>query len=254
MIIRCKDKKGNINYGILKKDEVHLITGNIFLDYHVTDKTLRVEDVTILAPTDPSKVVCIGLNYLDHANEMNLKIPKEPLLFLKPSTAVVATKEEIIYPEQTKQVEYEAELAIVIGKEAKAISEEEAKDAIFGYSIANDVTARDLQFSDGQWTRGKSFDRFCPIGPGIVRDVDPNTLDISLYMNGERKQHSNTKNLIFNVEFLVSYVSQVMTLLPGDVIITGTPHGVGPVYPGDEMVVKIQDIGELRNKLVKQIR
>src|SRR5699024_10365508 len=170
----------------------------------------RVEDVTILAPTDPSKVVCIGLNYLDHANEMNLKIPKEPLLFLKPSTAVVATKEEIIYPEQTKQVEYEAELAIVIGKEAKAISEEEAKDAIFGYSIANDVTARDLQFSDGQWTRGKSFDRFCPIGPGIVRDVDPNTLDISLYVNGERKQHSNTKNLIFNVEFLVSYVSQVM--------------------------------------------
>lgn len=251
MIVRFQDQEQNIRYGVLKDETIHVITGDIFADYKVTDETVSVGDVKLLAPTEPSKVVCIGLNYVDHAKEVNLEIPKEPLIFLKPNTTVIATGDDVIYPEQTNHVEYEAELGIVIGKKTKNIEKEEAKEAIFGYTIANDVTARDLQFSDGQWTRGKSFDTFCPIGPGIVRDIDPSNLNITLHVNGELKQNSNTKNLIFDVEYIVSYVSKVMTLLPGDVIITGTPYGVGPVEPGDEMVVRIDGLGELRNKIVK---
>lgn len=251
MIVRFQDQEQNIRYGVLKDETIHVIAGDIFADYKVTDETVSVGDVKLLAPTEPSKVVCIGLNYVDHAKEVNLEIPKEPLIFLKPNTTVIATGDDVIYPEQTNHVEYEAELGIVIGKKTKNIEKEEAKEAIFGYTIANDVTARDLQFSDGQWTRGKSFDTFCPIGPGIVRDIDPSNLNITLHVNGELKQNSNTKNLIFDVEYIVSYVSKVMTLLPGDVIITGTPYGVGPVEPGDEMVVRIDGLGELRNKIVK---
>lgn len=251
MIVRFQDQEQNIRYGVLKDETIHVIVGDIFADYKVTDETVSVGDVKLLAPTEPSKVVCIGLNYVDHAKEVNLEIPKEPLIFLKPNTTVIATGDDVIYPEQTNHVEYEAELGIVIGKKTKNIEKEEAKEAIFGYTIANDVTARDLQFSDGQWTRGKSFDTFCPIGPGIVRDIDPSNLNITLHVNGELKQNSNTKNLIFDVEYIVSYVSKVMTLLPGDVIITGTPYGVGPVEPGDEMVVRIDGLGELRNKIVK---
>lgn len=251
MIVRFQDQEQNIRYGVLKDETIHVIVGDIFADYKVTDETVSVGDVKLLAPTEPSKVVCIGLNYVDHAKEVNLEIPKEPLIFLKPNTTVIATGDDVIYPEQTNHVEYEAELGIVIGKKTKNIEKEEAKEAIFGYTIANDVTARDLQFSDGQWTRGKSFDTFCPIGPGIVRDIDPSNLNITLHVNDELKQNSNTKNLIFDVEYIVSYVSKVMTLLPGDVIITGTPYGVGPVEPGDEMVVRIDGLGELRNKIVK---
>lgn len=251
MIVRFQDQEQNIRYGVLKDETIHVIAGDIFADYKVTDETVSVGDVKLLAPTEPSKVVCIGLNYVDHAKEVKLEIPKEPLIFLKPNTTVIATGDDVIYPEQTNHVEYEAELGIVIGKKTKNIEKEEAKEAIFGYTIANDVTARDLQFSDGQWTRGKSFDTFCPIGPGIVRDIDPSNLNITLHVNGELKQNSNTKNLIFDVEYIVSYVSKVMTLLPGDVIITGTPYGVGPVEPGDEMVVRIDGLGELRNKIVK---
>lgn len=251
MIIRFKDKQNKELLGQIIDDKIKIIEGDIFSDFTVTNKEVAAEDITLLPPTEPSKVVCIGLNYVDHAKEVNLELPKEPLIFLKPNTTVIATEDEVIYPEQTNQVEYEAELAIVIGKETKNISENEAKDAIFGYTIANDVTARDLQFSDGQWTRGKSFDTFCPVGPGIVRDIDAGNLDITLHVNDELKQSSNTKNLIFNVEYIVSYVSKVMTLLPGDIIITGTPAGIGAVNPGDEMVVRIEGIGELSNKIVK---
>lgn len=251
MIIRFRDKDQNVRYGVLKDDQINVIEGDIFATYSVTDETVDANEVKILAPIEPSKVVCIGLNYVDHAKEMDLEIPKEPLIFLKPNTTVIATEDDVIYPDQTEHIEYEAELGIIIGKESKNIEKEDAKDAIFGYTIANDVTARDLQFSDGQWTRGKSFDTFCPIGPGIVRDIDPSNLNITLHVNGEVQQDSNTKNLIFDVEYIVSYVSKVMTLLPGDIIITGTPPGVGPVEAGDEMVVRIEGLGELRNKLVK---
>ncbi|MBD8007534.1 fumarylacetoacetate hydrolase family protein [Bacillus norwichensis] len=252
MIIRFQDHLKNKLFGILENEKIKVIDGDILTesDFTITNQELKLEDVTLLAPTHPSKVVCIGLNYVDHAKEVNLELPEEPLIFIKPSTTVIGTNDLVVYPEQTKKLEYEAELGIVIGKKTRNVSKEKAKDAILGYTIANDMTARDLQFSDGQWTRGKSFDTFCPIGPGIIRNIDPENLDITLHVNGELKQHSNTKNLIFDVEYIVSYVSKVMTLLPGDIIITGTPFGVGPVKPGDEMVVRIEGIGELRNKIV----
>lgn len=250
MIIRFENQNSNIFYGVLKDGKVKVIDGDIFTNFTVTEQELEITDLKLLPPTEPSKVVCIGLNYVDHAKEVNLELPKEPLIFLKPNTTVVATEDVVIYPKQANHVEYEAELGIVIGKKTKNITEKESKDAIFGYTIANDVTARDLQFSDGQWTRGKSFDTFCPIGPGIVRDIDPSNLDITLHVNGELKQSSNTENLIFGIDYIVSYVSKVMTLLPGDVIITGTPFGVGPVNPKDEMVVRIKGSGELKNKVL----
>ncbi|WP_096438813.1 fumarylacetoacetate hydrolase family protein [Alteribacter populi] len=200
----------------------------------------------------PSKIVCVGLNYKDHAKEVDLPLPNEPLLFLKPSTTVIKNGENVIYPPETEQVDYEAELAVIIGQKAKDISIEQAFDFIDGFSCANDVTARDLQFSDGQWTRGKSFDTFCPIGNVITKGVNLDDSTIELRVNGELKQQSNVNQLIFPVDYLVSYISHVMTLLPGDVILTGTPHGVGSVQPGDEMEVKIDGIGTLKNKIVRK--
>lgn len=240
---------GKQSYGILEEDKVQVIEGDIFNEYKVSDEVISLSDVQLLPPCNPSKVVCVGLNYKDHAAEVNLELPKEPLLFLKPNTSVIAIDEDVIYPEQSKQVDYEAELAIVIGKKAKNVTESEAKEVIFGYTCANDVTARDIQFGDGQWTRGKSFDTFCPIGPGIVKTINEENAKIELLVNGEVKQSSNINQLIFPVDHLVSYVSSVMTLLPGDVILTGTPHGIGPVQVGDEMTVTIEGIGELTNKI-----
>ena len=177
---------------------------------------------------------------------------KEPLLFIKPSTSVIGPGEAIIYPKMSKRVDYEAELAVVIGKAAKGVSEERATEYILGYTCLNDVTARDLQPKDGQWTTAKGFDTFAPIGPWIVTDIDPHRLDVSSYLNGERRQHSNTKNLIFGPRQLVSFISQVMTLLPGDVIATGTPSGIGPMDVGDKIDVVIEGIGTLSNNLVAE--
>jgi 2-keto-4-pentenoate hydratase/2-oxohepta-3-ene-1,7-dioic acid hydratase in catechol pathway len=200
---------------------------------------------------DPSKIVCVGLNYIDHADELKMAIPKEPIIFLKPPTSVIGDGEAIVYPERmTKNLHYEAELAIVIKDKARNISPDEAAQYILGYTCANDVTARDLQNIDGQWTRAKSFDTFCPIGPTAVKDVDPAGLDIKLYLNGAVKQSSNTSRMIFKPLRLVSFISQVMTLLPGDVILTGTPPGVGPMRKGDTVVVEIEGIGRLTNKVV----
>jgi len=199
----------------------------------------------------PSKIICVGLNYRDHARELKMEIPEYPVLFLKPSTAVIGDGDNIIYPDwQTKELHYEAELGIVISRRAQRVSEEEASAFIEGYTCGNDVTARDLQRLDGQWTRAKSFDTFCPLGPRVVKDIDPNKLDIKLLLNGKVKQSSNTEQMIFKPAYLVSFISQVMTLLPGDVILTGTPPGVGPIQRGDEVVVEIEGIGRLTNKIV----
>ncbi|WP_334110991.1 fumarylacetoacetate hydrolase family protein [Thermodesulfitimonas autotrophica] len=204
----------------------------------------------VLAPCRPSKIVCVGLNYRDHARELGYPFPEEPVLFLKPPTAVIGPEEAIRYPAVARQVDYEAELAVVIGKIARHVRPEEAAAYILGYTCANDVTARDLQKKDGQWTRAKSFDTFCPLGPFIVTAFDPSDATISLYLNGERRQHSSTKELIFDVAYLVSFISAVMTLYPEDVILTGTPSGVGPLKPGDSVVVEIEGIGKLRNHVV----
>ena len=227
---------------VLDGEKVFIPEGQFFNFYNLSD-------VFILPPCIPTKAVCVGLNYKDHIEEMNDKIPQEPTLFLKPATAVIGNEGQIILPEMSERVDYEGELAIVIGKKAKDIKEEDAKDYIFGYTIANDVTARDLQAKDGQWTRAKSFDTFLPIGPWIVTDLDPSSLDITTYVNGEIKQKSNTKNLIFNVFKLVSFISHIMTLNPGDIILTGTPSGIGPLKHGDTVTVEIEGIGKLTNRV-----
>jgi len=195
----------------------------------------------------PTKIIAIGLNYLDHAKEFNMELPEYPLIFMKPPTAVIGNGETIIYPPQTQELHYEGELGIVIGKKARNVSEAEAGLCIAGYTCANDVTARDLQRMDGQWTRSKSFDTFCPLGPKIAKGIDPTNLAISTRVNGVTKQNSNTNQMIFNPFQLVSFISAIMTLMPGDIISTGTPPGVGPLNVGDTVEVEIEGIGILRN-------
>ena len=200
---------------------------------------------------NPTKIVAVGLNYLDHAKELKMSIPDYPLIFMKPPTTVIASGDAIILPPQTKELNYEGELAVVIKDTAKSISKNEARRFIAGYTCANDVTARDLQRIDGQWTRAKSFDTFCPLGPRIVSDIDPKNLFIITRVNGVVKQNSNTKNMIFDVFELISFVSEIMTLLPGDVIITGTPPGVGAIEAGDVVQIEIEGIGVLKNTVTK---
>lgn len=196
---------------------------------------------------NPTKIIAIGLNYLDHAKELKMDIPDQPLIFMKPATTVIGSEDAIILPPQTKELNYEGELAVVIKEKVKNVSKDAAQRFIAGYTCANDVTARDLQRIDGQWTRSKSFDTFCPLGPRIVSDIDPKQLSIITRVNGVVKQDSNTSNMIFDVFELVSFISEIMTLLPGDVIITGTPPGVGPLEAGDVVEVEIEGIGILKN-------
>lgn len=197
----------------------------------------------------PTKIVCAGLNYRDHAKELNMALPVEPVIFIKPPSTLIYNNEAIIYPIQTKNLHYEAELAIIIKDRVKNISEKDAAKHILGYTCANDVTARDLQNKDGQWTRAKSFDTFCPIGPKIVADIDPLNLDIKAYLNGQVKQSSNTADMIFNVYYLVAFISQIMTLDANDIILTGTPRGVGQMQVGDRIEIEIQGIGKLTNTI-----
>jgi len=205
----------------------------------------------ILSPVQPSKIILVGLNYRDHARELRMAIPKEPVIFLKPPTAVIANAGNIIYPSGVKRLDYEAELALVVKKTARNIPAKSAKNYILGYTCLNDVTARDLQKKDGQWTRSKSFDTFCPIGPWIETKLDPSNLRIQCRLNDKLKQDSSTANFIFPVEYLVCFISRIMTLFPGDVISTGTPVGVGPMQPGDRVEVEIEGIGKLFNQVIK---
>lgn len=203
--------------------------------------------VRLLAPCVPSKVIGVGMNYRRHAKEMGFNPPEKPILFLKPPTTVVGPGEPVLYPALSRQVEYEGELAVVIGREACNVRPEEAPRHILGYTCANDLTARDLQPKDGQWTVAKGFDTFCPLGPAIATGLDPALLTVTTRVNGQVRQSGPVSDLIFGVPELVSYISQVMTLLPGDIILTGTPAGVGPVQPGDTMEVEIPGIGVLAN-------
>lgn len=238
---------GKVSYGVIENNEIMLIEGDIFGDFVVTDTRISLDEIKILPPVIPSKAVCIGLNYHDHIEETNSKVPENPVVFIKPSTSVIGHMDDIKYPELSKRVDYEGELAVVIGKKARDISVDEAKEYVFGYTCGNDVTARDLQPADGQWTISKSFDTFLPLGPWIETELDPLNLEIRTYLNDELKQSSNTRHLIFDPYTLVSYISQIMTLLPGDVILTGTPLGIGPMKKGDKVVVEIENIGRLIN-------
>jgi 2-keto-4-pentenoate hydratase/2-oxohepta-3-ene-1,7-dioic acid hydratase in catechol pathway len=227
------------------------IEGHPFGQISFTTQRWALADVRLLSPILPSKVVCVGRNYADHAAELGNEVPKEPLLFLKPSTSVIGPRDAIRLPPQSKQVEHEAELAVVIGPPgARRADRAAAERAIFGYTCANDVTARDLQMADVQFTRAKSFDSFCPLGPWITTGLDVSDLEVRCEVNEEVRQLGRTKDLVFDVPTLVSYVSHVMTLLPGDVILTGTPAGVSPITAGDTVVVRIDGIGDLANPVV----
>ncbi len=250
--VRFKTKSEIIRYGILEDNErIRALESTPYEEMRLTDDYYDIEGVDLICPADFSKAVCIGLNYRDHAEELNLEIPSSPVVFIKPSTCQLGQGEDIIYPEMCSRLDYEAELAVVIGKRCHNIAESEADDYILGYTIANDVTARDLQPINGQWTISKSFDTFLPLGPYISDEVNPDDLYIASKVNGEIKQESRTSNLIFKVPYLVSYISKVMTLLPGDVIITGTPGGISGMNDGDIVEIMIEGLGVLRNKISK---
>lgn len=237
-----------VKYGILTESTINSVEGSIYHEYKITNEVYGIEQVKLLSPVEPTKIVCIGLNYRDHAEEFGKPIPAEPLLFLKPPSSVIGPKENIIYPPQTQNLHYEVELAMVIGKIAKNVSRQEAYSYIFGYTVGNDVTARDIQSKDGQWTRAKGFDTFCPLGPWIETEVsDPDHLAVKLILNGEVKQQSNTNNLVFKCSELIEYLSAIMTLFPGDVIMTGTPGGIGAMQIGDKVEAEIENIGTLEN-------
>jgi len=237
-------------YGLVEKDEVYAIEGDVFGEFERGERVGALSETRLLAPCAPTKIVAVGRNYAEHASEMQSDVPAEPLIFLKPPSAVIGPGEAIVYPSISQRVDYEAELAAVIGRRARNVSVGEALDFVLGYTCANDVTARDLQRKDGQWTRGKSFDTFCPLGPWLAAGLDPSDLAIECRVNGAVKQKSRTSRMIFPVAELICYITQVMTLKPGDVILTGTPAGVGPLQPGDRVEVEIEGISVLENAVV----
>ncbi|MEW6328345.1 MAG: fumarylacetoacetate hydrolase family protein [Thermodesulfobacteriota bacterium] len=238
---------GTARYGQLRENAIRSIEGDIFAEFKTDNKEYDPANVRLLPPCQPGKIIALGLNYRDHARELGFPIPDEPLIFLKPGTAVIGPDSSIMYPRMSKRVDYEAELGVVIGKRARFVPRDKAFDYILGYTCVNDVTARDLQRKDVQFTRSKSFDTFAPIGPCIACGLDPSHLKVESYLNGELRQSSHTGNLIYGVAELVSFISNVMTLLPGDVIATGTPSGIGPMLPGDVIEIVVEGIGTLRN-------
>jgi 2-keto-4-pentenoate hydratase/2-oxohepta-3-ene-1,7-dioic acid hydratase in catechol pathway len=250
--VRVQNREGLIYYGLLQVSlNVEVLDAPPWLMGQPTNSILEPEDYQILAPCAPSKIVAVGKNYTEHAAEMGTTVPGEPLLFLKPPTAIIPSMAEIKYPQQSQQVDYEGELALVIGDRTCDCTPEVAQTKIWGYTIANDVTARDLQKQDSQWTRAKGFDTFCPLGPWIVRELNPGAR-LQTFLNDDPKavQSASIDQMVFSPDFLVSYISHVMTLLPGDVILTGTPVGVGPLHSGDRIRVEIEGIGRLENTVV----
>ena len=240
------------HYGVLNdKDELLVLKGDpLYTGIVPTETKINLADVKVLAPVLPrSKVVAIGKNYADHAAEMNSAVPDEPIIFLKPNTAVIGPEETIQWPRMADRIDFEGELAIVIGRICKDVPVERYNDVIFGYTIANDVTARNLQTKDGQWTRAKGFDTFCPLGPWIDTDFVPGDQAITATLNGEIKQSAQLSDMIFDIPTIINFVSQVMTLLPGDVILTGTPAGIGPMPERSVITVAIEGLGELTNKV-----
>jgi 2-keto-4-pentenoate hydratase/2-oxohepta-3-ene-1,7-dioic acid hydratase in catechol pathway len=239
--------EGEIRYGLLEGERVRILKGAPFESAEITSSEIPLHSIQMLAPCEPSKIVCVGLNYKDHAAEVNQPLPEEPHIFLKPSTAVIGSGEKIILPPMSKRVDYEGELALVIKKRAKDIRLQEARGYILGYTCFNDVTARDLVAKDGGPLRAKIFDTFAALGPCIVTDINPVGLAIKTYLNGGVKQSSNTANLVFDPFQLVAFISSILTLLPGDVISTGTPSGISAMKAGDVVEVEIENIGRLKN-------
>lgn len=249
-IVRVRLSGEEIAYGAVEPEGIRLHRGTPFLAWEPTETVVPFAQAHLLAPVFPTKVVGVGRNYADHAAERGVPLPAEPVIFIKPATSVVGPEAPVVLPPESGEVHHEAELAVVVGTVARRVAAEDAAGHILGYTAANDVTARDLQRGDGQWTRAKGFDTFCPLGPAIETELDPVGLRIACTVNGELRQEATTGDMVFGVAELFSFVSAVMTLLPGDVILTGTPAGVGPVVPGDRMEVEVERIGVLRNPVV----
>lgn len=236
---------GNTGYGILSGEAVQPVAWEPYEEPAEAFDRIALSDVALLAPVVPTKIIGIGLNYREHADEVDMEAASEPTVFLKPPSSVLDPGGSVLLPQRSGQVDYEGELAVIIGITAKDVAAEDALSHVFGYTCGMDITARDLQFEDGQWTRAKGFDTFCPLGPWAETELDPGALEISLSLNGEVRQSSNTSMMIFDVPRLVSFVSSIMTLCPGDVILTGTPSGIGSVASGDAVAMTVEGIGTL---------
>lgn len=240
-------RDGHIHNGLVEGDHIHQLAGSFFDAIEKTGESFSLAEVQLLTPVEPSKIICIGLNFKDHAAEIGQNTQDEPLMFFKPPSSLIASGEKIVIPPQTSKAELEVELAMVVGKKAKNIAEKDAQSFILGYTIANDVTARDVQFSDLQWARSKGFDTFGPLGPWIETDFSPRNKKLISRVNGEVRQQGNTENMISTPEALIAYVSQNLTLFPGDVILTGSPAGISGIKSGDLVECEIEGIGVLSN-------
>jgi 2-keto-4-pentenoate hydratase/2-oxohepta-3-ene-1,7-dioic acid hydratase in catechol pathway len=249
-IVRVRLTDDEIAYGAAEPEGIRIHRGTPFVAWEPTETVVDFGEAQLLAPVFPTKVIGIGRNYADHAAELGNEVPDEPVIFIKPATAVIGPGTPIVLPPISSEVHHEAELAVVIGTVSRHVAAEDASVHILGYTAANDVTARDLQRRDGQWARAKGFDTFCPLGPAIETELDPADLSLVCRVNGEVRQDGNTNDLVFGVAEILAFVTRVMTLLPGDVILTGTPSGVGPIHAGDRVDVEIERIGTLSNPVV----
>lgn len=251
-IARYRNKNGNPQYGWVFENKIGPIEGSPFTEFRREEAILPLETIRLLAPVHPSKIICIGRNYAAHAREDKAEVPEIPLIFLKPPSSVIGPGRNILLPPQSQQVEHEAELVVVIGKTGRWITPESADEYILGYTAGNDVTARDLQRRDGQWSRSKGFDTFCPLGPWIETEFDPADALITCRVNGEMRQMGSTRDMVFQVNHLLAFISSIMTLEPGDVLMTGTPAGVSPLKPNDTVDVTIEGIGTLSNPVATE--
>jgi 2-keto-4-pentenoate hydratase/2-oxohepta-3-ene-1,7-dioic acid hydratase in catechol pathway len=240
-------------WGVLEEDrDIRRATGSPFADLKPGDRAGSLDELRLLSPIAPTKIVCVGRNYREHAAEFSNPVPEEPLLFLKPPSAIVGPGDDVIYPALSRRVDHEAELAVVVGRTAHRVRADDAWSVVGGYTCGNDVTARDIQKSDGQWTRGKGFHTFCPLGPWVETDFDPTDVHVTCTVNEETRQHGRTSAMIFDIPYLIEYISRFTRLEPGDVIMTGTPEGVGPVEVGDTMTVQVEGLGSLSNRVVAE--
>jgi 2-keto-4-pentenoate hydratase/2-oxohepta-3-ene-1,7-dioic acid hydratase in catechol pathway len=250
--IRYQTEDEPARYGWVIGGRVGPLEGSPFGEFQRAEAVSSLGEVRLLPPVRPGKIICVGRNYVAHAKEHDAEVPEVPLLFLKPSTSIIGHGGTILLPPQSQNVQHEAELVVVIGKKGRWIPPEEARQYILGYTIGNDVTARDLQRRDGQWTRSKGFDTFCPIGPWIETEFDSADALITCHVNGEMRQMGSTRDMVFRIRQLIAFASSIMTLEPGDLLMTGTPAGVAPLSPGDEIEIAIEGIGVLRNKVAAE--
>ncbi len=253
-LIRYQVVNEPVQYGWVHDSQVGTLVGSPFGEFQRSEASIPLSSVQLFAPVLPGKIICVGRNYAEHIKETNAEIPTTPLIFLKPPSTVIGPEQTIYLPPQSHQVEHEAELVVVIGRQGRWIQPSDVASYIYGYTVGNDITARDLQHKDGQWTRSKGFDTFCPIGPWIETDFNPADAMITCHVNGELRQMASTRDMIFHIDQLVAFISSIMTLEIGDIIMTGTPAGISPLHAGDVVEAAIDGIGKLHNLVAEEIR